>query len=385
LKVKWNKYLFEEVLPKAWVKFLRELPLEVSNIRSDDLYKFWPIIKEGVSCSIIPFCENLLKNVVENFNNEDRVFKGPSSSNAIGEISNVSANSYDMSLFQSSEFHWLSLSSGYLDEKFLNNDLIKIIGNIGFPVIPNLYPIIKVLKDSRHQNSLKNLSPATIRTYLKSNLARWQNKPREEVLKLFEYILSDKNFDELENLNMIPLADGTLGTLTRTRTINSYVYICPYDDTIHESNIFNNQLKKFIDRSIEYGLYSQLYENARSGWNLNIKILDEDAVADMIRFSLNSARNAYDEEIPISSNEKWIYKLWDYLKYRDWDLTKFEDIHLIPTNRSTLRKLNTRGKIFSCRTSKNNSINSLVSIFEKFGAVFVNSNFDNGRISKWDK
>ncbi|CAG8721771.1 7938_t:CDS:10, partial [Funneliformis caledonium] len=54
LKVSWNRYLFEIVLPKALAKILRELPLKIPNIRSDDIY-----------------------NVVENPNVEDRVFKGP--------------------------------------------------------------------------------------------------------------------------------------------------------------------------------------------------------------------------------------------------------------------------------------------------------------------
>ncbi|CAG8541246.1 12521_t:CDS:2 [Funneliformis mosseae] len=49
LKVSWNRYLFEIVLPKALAKFLRK------------------------------FCKDLLQNVVENPNFEDRVFKGPPS------------------------------------------------------------------------------------------------------------------------------------------------------------------------------------------------------------------------------------------------------------------------------------------------------------------
>ncbi|CAB5106839.1 unnamed protein product [Rhizophagus irregularis] len=69
-------------------------------------------------------------------------------------------------------------------------------------------------------------------------------------------------------------------------------------------------------------------------------------------------------------------------KYRDWDLTKFEDIHLIPTNHSTLRKLKTPQKIFSNQTSKDIIISkSLINIFEKFGAVFVDNEFDNSEIS----
>ncbi|RIA90178.1 hypothetical protein C1645_823675 [Glomus cerebriforme] len=127
IKVTWNRYLFEIVLPKAWVEFLRELLLKVTNIKSNDLYKFWPIFKEE-----------------------------PSSASTIGKISEVLVESYNLS---SSEFYWLSPSNGYLE-------------------------------DGKHfnftQRLLDSLSPAVIRTYLGCNRARWENTmPRKEVLELF--------------------------------------------------------------------------------------------------------------------------------------------------------------------------------------------------------
>jgi hypothetical protein len=382
LKVEWNRYLFEKVLPKAWVKFLRELR---SNIQSDDLYEFWPIVKEVTSGSLSFFCKDLLQNVIESLGIDDYVFKGPFSSNVIGTVTNVSY-SYNTLSFQEPKFHWLSLSNGYFeDENLFNHDLSKIIGNIGFPVISTLYPIIRVLKDSRHQDSLKFFSPAIIRTYLNNNRDRWENTlSRKEILLLFEYILnelSNQNFGELEGFKIIPLADGVnLGTLTQYG--NSYVYIGPDDDIkSHENderNIFTNQLCKFIDKSIDFRLYKRLYDNANSGWNLNIKILDEFAIADMIKFSLNFAENANFEEIQMPNHCGWIYKLWDNLRYRDWDLTKFEDIQLIPTNRSSLRKLRTPNKIFLNQTSED-----LTTIFEIFGAAFVDNQFKE--ISEWDK
>ncbi|GBC07902.1 hypothetical protein RclHR1_07770002 [Rhizophagus clarus] len=366
LKAKWNLYLFENVLPKAWAKFLCVLPNKVPNIQLYDLYEFWPIVKESTSSSMGIFCKNLLQNVTNCLNLEDRVFKGLFGDN------------------------WLSLSCGYLeDEKLSNFNLSKIIGNIGFPVISTLCPIIEVLKNSRHQDSIKFFSPAIIRIYLNNNRARWENiLKREEILLLFEYILrelNDQNIVQLEGLKIIPLADGVnLGTLTQFG--NPYVYIDPdVDIKNHENdehNIFTNQLDRFIDKSIDFRLYKCLYDNANAGWNLNIKILDEFAVADMIKFSLNFAENVNYEEVQMSNHREWIYKLWDNILYRNWDLSKFEDIHLIPTNHFTLRKLKTSSKIFS---SQNVSSNSLISTFEKFGAVFVDSEFDNKQISERNK
>ncbi|CAG8617403.1 10376_t:CDS:2, partial [Funneliformis caledonium] len=280
LKVSWNQYLFEKVLPKAWVIFLRELPLKVSDIRSDNLYKFWPIVKGGTSGDISIFCKDLLQNVVENLNVEDRVFKGPPSSYDIGTVSEVSENLYDTYLLKVSEFHWLSISNGYLEDEKVYSDLPKIIGTIGFPVISTFLDIIKALKDSRHKDFLINFSPAIIRTYLNDNCDRWQDIPKKKVLLLLEYVLKDKKFDELEGFKMIPLADGTFDTLTKHS--NSYVYIGPKDIEIHrnnEFNIFENQKYKFIDKTIDIRLYESLYDYvSTTEWNLNIKILNESAI-----------------------------------------------------------------------------------------------------------
>ncbi|GBC02571.1 hypothetical protein RclHR1_00470001 [Rhizophagus clarus] len=383
LKVEWNRYLFEKVLSKAWIKFLRELRF---NIQSDNLYELWPIVKEVTSGSISLFCKDLLQNVIESLSIDDCVFKGPCSSNVIGTVTGVSTYTYNMPSLQESKFHWLSISNGYFDDdKLLNSDLSEIIGNIGFPVISTLYPIIKVLKNSRHQDSLKFFSPAIIRTYLNNNRDRWENiLSREEILLLFKYILNelnDQNLDELEGFKMIPFADGVnLGTLTQFD--NSHVYIGPDDDIrSHENderNIFTDQLDKFIDKSIDYKLYKCLYDHANAGWDLNIKILDEFAVADMIKFSLNFAKNANYGEIQLPNRSGWIYQLWDNLRCRNWDLTKFEDIHLIPTNHSSLRKLRTPNKVFLNQTNED-----LTTIFEIFGAAFVDNQFKE--ISEWDK
>ncbi|RIA90194.1 hypothetical protein C1645_164980 [Glomus cerebriforme] len=408
LKVTWNRYLFNNVLPKAWVEFLRELPFKATKIQADDLYKFWPIVKEGTTGIINNFCKDLLQNVINCLRVEDRIFQGPSSANVIGKVEN-SMTSYDCS--QESEFHWLSLANGYLeDAKSSDFYLPQTIGKIGFPVISVPSNIIRVLKNSEHKDSLNFFSPAIVRTYLDCNRDRWENTLlRNEVLQLFCYILRDKKFNELVGFKMIPLADGKLGTITQSS--DSCVYIGPDDNIadhkLDELNIFKDQLNKFIDKSIDFGLYKRLYDNAKAGWDLNIKILDEFAVADMIRFSLNSditendqnlgsiietniensfTENANPEEMQMSDHHReWIYQLWENIKYRNWDLKNFEEIHLIPTSRSTLRKLKTPKKIFSSQTPKNLSIRSLIPIFEKFGVIFMENKFDISKISKWDR
>ncbi|CAB4392542.1 unnamed protein product [Rhizophagus irregularis] len=205
LKIQWNKYLFEKVLPKAWIRFLLELT-NVADIQLNDIYSFWPRVID-MSDSINIFCEDLIKNVVENLNIEDRVFNGPSS-NAIG-------------------YCWLSLSDGYLDEKSLDSNLLKIIGNIGFPVISVSYDIIRILQRSRHNDNLKRLSPAVIRDYLdlKFSRTRWEDD-EIEVRDLIS-IIRDMNENEELSTNEI---ENVIEILKRVAKIQN-------DDKIEGNNL----------------------------------------------------------------------------------------------------------------------------------------------------
>ncbi|GBB90419.1 hypothetical protein RclHR1_17380001 [Rhizophagus clarus] len=348
LKIEWNKYLFEKVLPKAWVKLLQELPLKISDIRSRDLYKFWPI-GENISRSINIFCKDLLKNVIESFSIEDRVFEGPSSSIIIGNVPQVSADSYNS--FQESEFHWLSLYNGYLDNKLLADiNLLKIIGNIGFPVISVPHDIIRVLKHSKHKNSLRILSPSIIRSYLSSNRNRWENNviSRQDVLQLFKFVLSDEKFNELKGFRMIPLANDTFGTVTLSG--ESYVYIDKINEKISNYNNENNNLinqlnsDKLIDKNIDHDLYKILYNNAKGGWkryNLNIKILDEIEIKDLILIISNIGEDkelSMDEIKNIIEILKRIVKIQHVSKIEE-NKEEILDELLIPSTKNRLFKL----------------------------------------------
>ncbi|GES91903.1 histidine kinase-like ATPase [Rhizophagus clarus] len=322
LKIEWNKYLFENVLPNAWVKLLRGLP-KVLDIQLIEIYKFWP--KIGSTSSIASsFCKDLIKNVVENLDIDDCVFYGFT--------------------------NWLSLNNGYLNVRMLDDNLLKVIGNIGFPVISAPPDIIRILKESKHKSSLKILSPAIIRDYLNSNRARWEDNAisRQEVLQLFEYILSDKKFNELEGFKMIPLANDTFGTLTLSG--ESYVYIDKTIDEMknyrNERNSLINQLNsdRLVDKKINPGLYEILYNYAKAGWdkcNLNIKILDEIDVKDLILIISDIGENR-----ELSMNEinnvieilKRIAKIQNNTRIEGNDLKSLDGL-LIPSTENKLVSL----------------------------------------------
>ncbi|CAG8602677.1 8204_t:CDS:10 [Cetraspora pellucida] len=336
LKVSWNNYLFEKIIPQAWIKFLINIR---PHVPSKDYYKFWPILAPDDET----FCES-------------------------GKM--------------------LSVSTGYFqDELYVGSVTPSILNKIEFSIIHAPSEIIKTLKKS-DKHSLKFYSPSIISIFLKNNRGKWQNKlTREEILELFDYLLNDENNEILEGLQMIPLANGTFKTISRLSRRGTITYICP-DSFIGENEndpheLFKDQLDKFIAKDISNSLLSRLCDKVTTnGWNFNIKMLTVPIIADMInvKISLNH-HNSNEDEIDMENRFEWINQLWKYLcnKFSENDFISFENIHLIPTKQNTLRKLKKDQIKYFWNSTEGlqNSFDQIHSILEKLGIIFVNREFED--------
>ncbi|CAG8581332.1 21448_t:CDS:2 [Gigaspora rosea] len=326
LKVRWNHYLFNETIPQAWVKFL------------------------------VGFNNILLENIINKLNADDKIFCGPN--------------------------QMLSISTGYIqDELYAESAIPNILSEIGFPLIHAPPEIIETLKKSHH--SFMFYSPKIVSEFLRGDKGKWQDKlTRKKTLELFNYLLRDENYNILEGLKMLPLADGTFKTISRNGTIT---YICP-DNLIGEGEndlheIFKDQLGKFIAKDLSYGLLSLLSNKVTTkGWNFKIEMLTIPIIVDMVKKNLNHP-NPNDIEIDIENRFEWINQLWNYLcdRFKEINLALFEDIHLIPTKQNTLRKLKIDQIKYFWNSTEGlqNSFDQIHSILEKLGIIFVNNDFED--------
>ncbi|CAG8500276.1 16559_t:CDS:10, partial [Racocetra persica] len=334
LKVSWNQYLIGVVLPQAWIKFLITLPSVIPFVKSQEYYDFWPIIQNSMSGVSINLCKDLLLNIVENLNQDDEIFQGPSKLYEPGCIFGISETYKKISASNNFNFRLLSISNGYFPDDSALPEISNIIESIGFPVI-----------------------------FVKPEI---------------------KKYVDFDGLEMIPLADGTFGTISRaTKRI---AYIGPDKKQKSENNdesvIFASCLNQLIDKDIPSDLWLHLYEGAKSGWCLNIKIMTPSAMSEMIMKSLKGY-SATDDEIDSKDHIEWIYRIWSNLYKTRCDLDEFRSIHLLPTNHGTLRKLQTAQKCFW------NGIDDVdikvQPIFENFGATFVDKDFEKHDFSGWLK
>ncbi|CAG8840594.1 37071_t:CDS:2, partial [Racocetra persica] len=189
LKVKWNSYLFEEVIPQAWVKFITKLQPHV--YQKDNYYKFWPIAASDQFISL-RFFKDLLKNMIRKINEDDEIF--------------------------CEHGQMLSISNGYFQDKLcVERAIPNILSKIGFPIIDAPSEIIEVLKKSE-RHSLRFYTPNIVSQFLKDQEEWHDNLERDEILELFGYLMNDEDYKILEGLKMIPLANGTFKTISRGGT-----------------------------------------------------------------------------------------------------------------------------------------------------------------------
>nr|CAG8482990.1 4272_t:CDS:2 [Entrophospora candida] len=358
LKVGWNQYLFNQVLPSAWVELLHQLcSSHVIYNNSKEFYSLWPLFSSKRS-SVNKFCKDILLNVVENIKVEDKVF--------------------------------------FNESQTQDQRIFKILADLGFPVIEVPSEILIVLKESKKNgSSIKFYSPRIVKMFFYERKYLLENIPRDKILIIFNYILGDDKSDYLDGLKMIPLSDGSLGTISTASSNEGededYYYIGPDNNQVmleyDERKIFKNCLAKFVDKEISSNLWNKLYNNAKANRHgiSNIKILNESVVAKMIKSNLANSVNyneKYDEIKMHKNQREWIYQLWDNLLCRKmFEFKHFENLHILPTNDDnvniTLRRLKTIQKCFCYSDKKSNSSSEeIVTILKSFGLVFVEKEFN---------
>ncbi|CAG8483996.1 4119_t:CDS:10 [Acaulospora morrowiae] len=383
-KTSWNEYLFNSILPQAWAKLLAKLPHEFSSVDQSKFYDFWPIVSDQSSDSGVS--AGLLKNVIENLNISDEVFCGPPALYSSDSVRRLSPETKVISTKVETKFRLLSMANGYFPADPNAHAVSEILEKIGFPVININSMVEDALKESKRSNAIQYYSPKVVRIYLQQNISTWKDYlSRKELLSLLIYVLQDKNPEGLDGLQMIPLADGTFGTFSRAD--DDIVYIGPGRSqeivACDERRIFTRNLDNFIDMDIPHKLWNLLYEGAKDVQLLNIRMLTPSVVANLIKENLKGyASNA--DEIKIANKREWIYQIWNNLMERDCDLKDFEHLHLLPTNRGTLRKIKTSEKCFwdGGDYKLGNEIQPLV---KKLGVVFVDRDFEKLSVHTWSK
>jgi hypothetical protein len=130
--------------------------------------------------------------------------------------------------------------------------------------IPNFF--LAAIKKFNGSLNVTKANAVTLRTALKNNPAVLENQTRENKLFLLQFAISDENFEQMNGIKLIPLADGSFGRFESGSVHPVFV------DSVEHPRILLPLLKDwFVDRKILGNIWSSLVKAA----NKNSKNFDQ--------------------------------------------------------------------------------------------------------------
>ncbi|XP_074588626.1 LOW QUALITY PROTEIN: uncharacterized protein LOC141844465 [Curcuma longa] len=246
-------------------------------------------------------------------------------------------------------------------------ELAEALSEAGLPIISLSKPIVENFLDACP--SLHFLNPHLLRTLLIRRKRGFKNK--ETVIMTLEYCLSDiivSSFSEqLQGLPLIPLANGSLTTISR----------CGEGDKIFVTSQNEYDLLKeyiphiLVDRSIPAEVFKKLYDLGLSG-QYNMHVLTCFSLAELFprilpNEWLQSKKVSWTPGFQGQPSLEWIRLLWTYLKESCSDLSIFSKWPVLPVSNGCLLQLVENSNVIRDEGWSEN----MYSLLQKLGCFFL--------------
>ena len=325
-KAEWNRLLVEQLIALAYTSLIQHaIELDRKVVSVTDIYAMWPDIEHVQyhwSLYVVPSLLSSLSKL--------KVLHGESTSGISWErVGDV--------LVCNNAGNTLSLAESVAIEE------MKRIGHkVTFPATNIASCLARI--ESYHGVSCKRICPEVVRVELKKS-NRYQNMQPCNKIQLLKYVLSDRRFDSLVGLHLLPLADRTFTSFSYRGY--SAVYLesssCP-------RSLFPGQDGKFLDQDIDRGVCTTLKEVATTS-HTQLKNIQLSDVPPLISEVLSSVwRHGCGAVIPRPHTvngrltDGWLEELWGWINRNTFNipLSKFEHMYgyIIPvTSTSGVKNL----------------------------------------------
>ncbi|XP_030613710.1 sacsin-like [Archocentrus centrarchus] len=310
----WNEMLMKKVFPQAYIMIIRDAVklAQESVLPVSSVYDLWPDLSQiqhkdkwhALTLDVFHhlFRQNmavlsLAKDERQFITPLDAVFpcNGPTSTNILSAIKST------------------LVSCG--------ENLITLPAAVA-RAINEAYP---------NPTSLKHVTPAFLRNIL--HRTGVHNITKDDKLCLLEYILGDEQYKELENLQLLPLSDGSFRSFTDREE----------DTALIDSNEFPRVLLPFckhlfIPHNLSPACSAHLRELARRNF---FKVINIDAshVAEYTRRYLPQDWKQTQKDLVTWDNSNsqhppldWFQEFWRFLNIHFNELSRFIEIPLIPVS-----------------------------------------------------
>ena len=226
--------------------------------------------------------------------------------------------------------------------------------------------------------SAKEVSPLFFRNTIRASPSTYASSSQSEKLTLLEYCLSDEQYSQLDNLQLLPLADGKFTTFVccGRRSVlysSSLMYITTADCP---RALLPNMDHRLVHISSDTDLQTKLTRVAQSN-TTQLRVLDASAVAALLNEAIPQPwRNAAEVTMPHRQfPSEWFPLLWRWLRTKQ--LSLFESKIILPVNVSgvtdsrqfnVVRLLPSQPLLYFPSYSKCSS--TLQSVLQKLGILY---------------
>ncbi|XP_041427476.1 sacsin isoform X1 [Xenopus laevis] len=227
--------------------------------------------------------------------------------------------------------NWISAPEAvflFCDDEELYNCLEELLLLLNQPLVKVPEQVHKTLTLAEKRN---NISPASIRTLLRNG--DWRSFPREKNLLLLGYIISDGDYNDLLNIQLLPLSDGTFISFQNTDGYGM-AYI---DSKDFPRILLPGYSQRFLPNDIPEDLLSQLQIIGKRKIFKNLVCLDIDVIKRNLTASLPKTWNSCDNQViwcpgdPSNPPVEWLSVFWEFLEHNKC-LSTFENQPLVPLN-----------------------------------------------------
>ena len=201
------------------------------------------------------------------------------------------------------------------------------------------------------------VSPSLARAQLKRVPTSYTGLSRDQKLELLRYCLSDNQYGDLQNLALLPLANGSFACFG-TIYFNSAVYLCSRQCP---HSLLPGLEGELVDESIDPILYRQLNQISSGRYNSNLQVLTVNVVASLLHRVLpNQAKLTLPH---YSINMRWLKQFWEWVQ--GGHLRFFANLLLVPVSDSTIVQLSKNSALFLPSTQSYSQ--PFLSALEKLG------------------
>uniref|UniRef100_UPI00398ED8D0 sacsin n=1 Tax=Pristiophorus japonicus TaxID=55135 RepID=UPI00398ED8D0 len=307
---KWNELLIEKILPYAYCQLILDAIAlsETSVLKPSSVYRLWPDY--------------------EKMNHKERWVK-------VTKETIKRLLEFNVLCLAASEDKWIRADKAI----FLHcNDRLDIRQAIEDVLIKEAQPLVRVPSHvykaivytlERHSD-LNVITPASLRNILQH--CDLDTVPCEQKLMLLEYILSDEQYVSLNNLQLLPLTNGSFVKFQITAADEPV-----FTDSAKFPRILLPGLeRRFLPEDLNDTLLDHLKKIACTRIFANVICLDVDVVRQHIRKALpdNWTKGLGHVTWDFSNTQHppvpWLAEFWNFLNNNCRTLDKFEGLPLIP-------------------------------------------------------